>query len=36
MNERCDVLATEAADGGGLLIDKGYENSLKGDKDGLV
>jgi ribonuclease HI len=24
-NERCDVLATEAADGGGLLVDEGYE-----------
>ena len=35
MNERCDVLATEAADGGGLLIDKGYEESIKEDK-GLV
>jgi ribonuclease HI len=34
-NERCDVLATEAADGGGLLIDKGYEDSIKEDK-GLV
>jgi hypothetical protein len=29
------VLATEAADGGGLLIDKGYEDSIKEDK-GLV
>ena len=35
MNERCDVLATEAADGRGLLIDKGYEDSIKEDK-GLV
>ena len=35
MNERCDVLATEAADVGGLLIDKGYEDSIKEDK-GLV
>ena len=26
-NERCDVLATEAADGKHLLIDKGYEDS---------
>ena len=24
-NNRCDILATEAADGGGLLIDEGYE-----------
>jgi ribonuclease HI len=29
MNERCDTLATEAADGGNLLIDQGYEDSLK-------
>lgn len=29
-NERCDVLATTAADGGNLLIDEGYENSQKG------
>ncbi len=29
-NERCDVLATSAADGGNLLIDEGYENSQKG------
>lgn len=35
MNERCDELATEAADGEGLLIDKGYEDSIKVDK-GLV
>ncbi len=28
-NERCDVLATTAADGGGLLVDEGYENSIK-------
>lgn len=26
-NERCDVLATEAADGKHLLIDEGYESS---------
>ena len=26
-NERCDVLATGAADGGNLLVDEGYENS---------
>jgi ribonuclease HI len=32
MNERCDVLATEAADGGGLLVDIGYEDSIKEDK----
>lgn len=25
-NNRCDILATSAADGGGLLIDEGYEN----------
>ncbi len=31
-NERCDVLATEAADGGGLHVDHGYE---QGKKDGL-
>jgi ribonuclease HI len=28
-NERCDVLATEAADGDNLKLDLGYENSLK-------
>lgn len=25
LNNRCDQLATEAADGGNLLIDEGYE-----------
>jgi len=35
LNERCDELATTAADGSGLLIDKGYEDSLKGE-DGLL
>lgn len=29
-NNRCDVLATEAADGGNLLIDTGYEQGLAG------
>lgn len=29
-NERCDVLATTAADGGNLLIDAGYEAVVKG------
>ena len=29
-NERCDVLATDAADGGGLLADEGYERDSKG------
>jgi ribonuclease HI len=24
-NNRCDILATTAADGGGLLVDEGYE-----------
>jgi ribonuclease HI len=28
-NERCDVLATEAADGTNLKLDLGYENSVK-------
>jgi len=28
-NERCDQLATEAADGNNLKLDLGYENSLK-------
>ena len=28
-NNRCDELATEAADSRNLLIDEGYENSLK-------
>ncbi|MDO9374223.1 MAG: ribonuclease HI [Bacteroidota bacterium] len=27
-NNRCDVLATEAADGGNLLVDNGYEQGL--------
>jgi len=29
-NERCDVLATEAADGHHLLVDKAYELSVSG------
>jgi ribonuclease HI len=28
-NNRCDILATEAADGKNLLIDKGYEIEIK-------
>jgi ribonuclease HI len=28
MNNRCDELATQAADGKNLLIDEGYENAL--------
>ena len=36
MNERCDALATEAADGGGLLIDGEYENTIKENKSGLL
>ncbi len=36
LNERCDELATVSADGGGLLIDKGYEDSLNDDKGGLL
>ncbi len=28
LNNRCDELATSAADGGGLLVDEGYEASL--------
>lgn len=28
-NERCDILATEAADGTNLKLDLGYENSVK-------
>lgn len=31
-NNRCDILATEAADGFELDIDEGYEKSLKEDK----
>jgi ribonuclease HI len=27
-NERCDVLATTAADGGNLLVDTGYESGI--------
>ena len=30
-NNRCDELATAAADGGNLLVDEGYENDLNGD-----
>jgi hypothetical protein len=29
MNNRCDVLATEAADGKNLLIDEGYEAAMQ-------
>ncbi len=36
MNERCDVLATEAADGGGLKIDHEYERSVREDKGGFL
>jgi len=32
-NERCDVLATSAADGSDLLIDEGYEQSKGGILD---
>jgi len=28
LNNRCDELATQAADGNGLLIDEGYESSI--------
>ena len=28
-NNRCDILATQAADGHGLLVDEGYENEKK-------
>ncbi|MDE3253127.1 MAG: ribonuclease HI [Bacteroidota bacterium] len=31
MNNRCDELATRAADGGDLLIDEGYEKSISGE-----
>jgi ribonuclease HI len=27
MNNRCDILATQAADGGNLLVDEGYESN---------
>ena len=27
-NNRCDILATEAADGKNLLIDEGYEKEI--------
>lgn len=36
LNERCDELATTAADGFTLLTDQGYEDSLKQDNGGLV
>ena len=28
MNNRCDILATQAADGGNLLVDEGYEKVI--------
>lgn len=28
-NNRCDILATEAADGGNLLVDEGYDAKMK-------
>ena len=28
MNNRCDILATQAADGGNLLVDEGYEKLM--------
>ncbi len=31
-NERCDTLATTAADGGGRIPDKGYEESLRQER----
>jgi ribonuclease HI len=31
-NNRCDILATTAADGGGLLVDKVYEEEVRGGK----
>jgi ribonuclease HI len=31
LNNRCDELATAAADGGNLLVDEGYENDSNGD-----
>tara|TARA_B110000196_G_scaffold273895_1_gene250552 strand:- start:14 stop:493 length:480 start_codon:yes stop_codon:yes gene_type:complete len=34
-NERCDVLAVEAADGEGLLIDLWYENNIANKDDSL-
>jgi ribonuclease HI len=34
-NNRCDILATQAADSGHLLIDEGYERSLE-NKDSLL
>jgi ribonuclease HI len=35
-NNRCDELATTAADGGNLFIDEGYEAELKAQKGGLL
>jgi ribonuclease HI len=32
-NERCDVLATEAADGYDLLVDEGYETGLANENE---
>ncbi len=34
-NNRCDELATKAADGKNLAIDEGYENAIKIDKSSL-
>ncbi len=30
LNNRCDALATQAADGSNQLVDEGYENEIKG------
>ena len=35
LNERCDVLATTAADGHNLLTDEGYENETASGMEGL-
>lgn len=32
-NERCDILATTAADGGNLLVDTGYESGINATGD---
>lgn len=34
-NERCDTLAVEAAESGDLLIDEGYEASIRSDRQDL-
>ena len=36
LNNRCDALATQAADGSNQLVDEGYENELKASSNRLM